>query len=270
MALPKPKATEETNAEIAQEAAAAETAANEPNFDRGEDKSGASAVPTSTAAAAAPARSTAVAPATSLGNVAIVNNVVTVKDNEALAGLKLDAFSFPIIVQEKGSYRFTDDNSFLGNAGKSFEFIINSTRPKYYYKEKTTSDDVDAEGHYSFDAPGPEALTTGGELVAEIVAKWTAEGKKWERKDYLDIQGVVVDEAGGKFGEHHGKFATLSVSPTSVGKISGKILELVKRYGSDTTQYVVEFSAPTKVGEGSKAFYPFSMRYVRPVTPAAT
>lgn len=248
------------------------TAANEPDFDKGEDKSGAAEQTAATPKQEVTTKpSTAVS--TTVGNISISGNQqVTVTDNAALGGLKLDAFSFPIIVQEKGTYRFSDDNSFLGNAGKSFEMIINSTRAKHYYKQVPKVPNEEVEGHYSFDEPGDEAMTTGGEFVAEITAKWEAEGWKWECKDYLDVQGIVVDEKGGPNGtpgEHHGKFATLSVSPTSVGKISGKILEIVKRFGSDTTQYVVEFSAPTKVGTGDRAFYPFSMRYVRPVAASA-
>ena len=269
MALNKSKPTEEVNAEVEKEETVLPTAAaNEPDFDKGEDKSG--AAETAAPARSAVAAATPSAVSTSVGNISIgPNQQVTIKDNPNLAGLKLDAFSFPLIVQEKGSYRFTDDNSFLGNAGKSFEMIINGTRAKHYYKQVPKVPNEEVEGHYSFDEPGPEATTAGGEFIAEITTKWEAEGWRWECKDYLDVQGVVVDEKDGKFGEHHGKYATLSVSPSSVGKISGKILEICKRYGSDTTQHVVEFSAPTKVGTGEKAFYPFSMRYVRPAAPAA-
>lgn len=184
-------------------------------------------------------------------------------DEDDLQGLAIDSFSFPMVTQKDGMFKIGDEL-----LGQDFQCVIQSTRPKFLYKDKEESEDSkEPKLAYSYDNPGPDATDSGGKLISDIRQEWIQAGVKAENivsVRYLDIQCLIVG------GQHDGSFATLQVPQTSIPKVSGKILELKTKRDEtgkpkSIKESVLKFSAPKSVGTGTKKFYPWLVQYVRPV-----
>jgi hypothetical protein len=250
----------ESNAEeVVQEATTEEV----PGFDTGEDKTGEASEASTAVAAVKKSESRGLAvsqtDAAGLTSRGARELVQSEDDEDDLDGLAVDAFSFPMVTQKDGVYKIGDEM-----LGPKFECILQSTKKKFLHKDGAIKDDDEQRIAYSYDLPGPNACDSSGKPISEIVEEWVALGTVKANvvvSRYLDIDVIIQG------GEHDGSFCTVQVSPTSVTKVSGKIMELKAKKVKSVKHAIVEFSAPNAVGTGQKKFYPFLLKFVRLVNP---
>lgn len=129
-----------------------------------------------------------------------------------LDGLKFDFASFPTITLQGKSFILSDDADF---DLKSFDVTILKTAQKHILVD---AKDVNFDGiKYSIDG----ISTTDGEPLQAFIDSMLHDGRSPAVKRYLDVMCQLHTED-----KHNGKLVVLSISPTSVSKISGFFCQL--------------------------------------------
>lgn len=101
---------------------------------------------------------------------------------QGFLGLDFTAYGvFPVISLDPRSNQFkTTENETLGPA---FYAYLLSARPKFLYKTALEDKDPRSELCYSFD----QRVTTTGQQVQDVVAKWARDGIGYHMKVYVDV-----------------------------------------------------------------------------------
>ena len=129
-----------------------------------------------------------------------------------LNGLVFDHSSFPCITLQQKSFIMSDDANFNPT---TFEVTVLQTTEKHILVD---SKDVNfTEVKYSRDG----VSTTDGELLQVYIDAMVKDGRAPVVKRYLDVLVQLHTKD-----KHNGKLAVLSISPTSVSRISGFFYQL--------------------------------------------
>ena len=132
--------------------------------------------------------------------------------NHGLDGLQFDYSSFPIISLKGSSFEMKEDPDFNPNG---FDVVVIKTTEKHIL---TDSNDKDyQEVKYSPDG----ITTTQGESMSDVVAEMLEQGRNPQIKRYLDVMVQLKTND-----KHNNKLAVLSISPTSVSRVSGFFYQL--------------------------------------------
>lgn len=129
-----------------------------------------------------------------------------------LNGLVFDHASFPCITLQQKSFIMSDDADFNP---ATFDVTVLQTTEKHILVD---SKDVNfTEVKYSRDG----VSTTDGELLQVYIDAMAKDGRTPVVKRYLDVLAQLHTND-----KHNGKLAVLSISPTSVSRISGFFYQL--------------------------------------------
>ena len=129
-----------------------------------------------------------------------------------LSGLEFDYGSFPVICLKGSTFEMNDDADFSPN---SFDVTVIKTTEKHVL---TDLSDNNFQGvKYSSDGIN----TTDGEPLKNVVTNLLEQGRNPIVKRYLDILVQLHTED-----KHNKKLAVLSISPTSVSRVSGFFYQL--------------------------------------------
>jgi hypothetical protein len=132
--------------------------------------------------------------------------------SQGLNGLNFDYGSFPCITLQGSNFLFSDDADF--NL-KSFDIQIIQTTQKHILVDLNDPDYQDVK--YSIDGK----ITTDGEPIELLIKNMEAENRKPILKRYLDVLCQLKTDD-----KHHEKLVVLSISPTSVSRVSDFFLQL--------------------------------------------
>ena len=137
----------------------------------------------------------------------MVSNIVHWVD-----GLELDYASFPTISLKGSAFEMKDDPDFNPN---SFTVTVIKTTEKHVLTDANDSNYQDVK--YSTDG----IATADGEPLKDFIAEMAEQGRKPIVKRYIDclVQLHTNDK-------HNNKLAALSISPTSVSRVSGFFMQL--------------------------------------------
>ena len=132
--------------------------------------------------------------------------------NHGLDGLQFDYSSFPIISLKGSSFEMKEDPDFNPNG---FDVIVIKTTEKHILTD--INDNNYQEVKYSPDG----ITTTQGENISDVVAEMLEQGRNPQIKRYLDVMVQLKTND-----KHNNKLAVLSISPTSVSRVSGFFYQL--------------------------------------------
>ena len=132
--------------------------------------------------------------------------------SSGLDGLNFDYASFASISLQGKNFVFSDDADF---ELKSFDVQIIQTQKKYILVDAKDANYPDVK--YSRDG----IVSVDGEPLDLIMKQMEAENRKPVLKRYLDVLCQLKID-----GNHNNKLAVLSISPTSVSRVSGFFLQL--------------------------------------------
>ena len=166
------------------------------------------------------------------------------------AGLTIDWTSQPMIsLKPEGFFEDTEGRSF----GKTFNCRIEETRDKFLYKGSAfKKDDLVA---YSYD----QVNTTSGEKVADVIAKWEADGYSIDGKVYQECLVEIVAPGD----ETDGELRMLSIPPTSKGRFGALTRKLIMKFGPRALgDQVVKIYVGDKVVNVANPFYPWAFSSV--------
>ena len=172
---------------------------------------------------------------------------------QGFAGLGLDFSSFVGIVLN-GNFITTDNQEIDSRDG--FGIRIQATRPKFAYRSNHVSDD-DVEVVYSYDA---NAAKDPHSPVSVKIAEWQQEGADvGEVKEYLEVWGLMEDD-GDLGGTLNDQLVTLSIPPTSKGRLSGFLTTQFMKGHRNPTDFVTVCKAGKKIGGANvrHAFTPWA------------
>lgn len=146
-------------------------------------------------------------PAVTVFDNATISEVAQVLEQQGLHGLVTDYASFPIICLKGKTFEMTDEEDFNP---AYFDVTILKTQEKHILVDLNDSDFADVR--YSSDG----IVTNDGEILASIKDNMREAGRNPSVKRYLDVLVQLHTED-----KHDKKLAVLSISPTSVSRISG-------------------------------------------------
>ena len=183
------------------------------------------------------------------GAVAVQNSVETAGVQSALASQGFDGLdygfgAFPVItLQNDGTFQSSEG----GSLGRDFYCCILGSTPKWIYKndQKGAAEDF----FYTFD----REFSVQGEPIDTILAGWKAKGWKHEVKKYLDVQAQLVTQD-----EDNGTLVLLSISPTSITKLSGYLATVAGRHGKQVNAVITHIQLGEKVTKVKYPFHPWS------------
>jgi len=132
--------------------------------------------------------------------------------NHGLDGLQFDYSSFPIISLKGSSFEMKEDPDFNPNG---FDVVVIKTTEKHILTD--INDNNYQEVKYSPDG----ITTTQGENISDVVAEMLEQGRNPQIKRYLDVMVQLKTND-----KHNNKLAVLSISPTSVSRVSGFFYQL--------------------------------------------
>lgn len=168
---------------------------------------------------------------------------------EGYEGLSLDFNSFPVIsLKTNGQFVDSDNTKY----GTEFKCRVHMTKEKYVYRGLTNGKVLDNKKDvaYSYD----QDTTTRGEKVDLVIGRWKAEGKTWDQKKYLEA--LVQMEAPGT--PYDGEFRMLSISPTSVGRLTGFLLTVkMQLKGAPLASQLVRIYCGQELQVNGQSFYPW-------------
>lgn len=170
-------------------------------------------------------------------------------------GLELTGMSFDRIKLHEGQFKLGSDEIELGS---SFDCIIYGTRQLYIVRQDASND---AEAFYSYDAKGK--TFTDGTSAAEKLQEWIEEGYGTEDspldiRPYLEATAVLTN----RDDEHEGLMVMLSIPPASTARVAGVAAQAKMRYNKSLAEVVTRATVGNKIGEGQKAFRPWTFKMV--------
>jgi len=169
-------------------------------------------------------------------------------------GLELDFSSFVGVVLNDGEFECTN-----GKVMNEFGIRITKTRAKYAFRSNHEKDD-DVEVVYSYDK---NAATDPDSKVFEKIQEWKEEAADVkERKDYLEVWGTVEEVYEGDK-EMEGSMVTLSIPPTSKGRLAGHIVTQQANLGLEPSGYLTLIKKGEKVTGVTHPFYPWDFGLVK-------
>lgn len=172
---------------------------------------------------------------------------------QGFSGLGLDFSSFVGIVLN-GNFMTTDNQEIDSRDG--FGIRIQRSRPKFAFRSDHVSDD-DVEVVYSYDV---NAANDPHSPVAAKIAEWQQGGfNVGEIKEYLEVWGLMEDD-GDLDGNLNGQLVTLSIPPTSRGRLSGFLATQFMKGHRNPAHFVTVCKAGKKVGGANvrHAFTPWA------------
>lgn len=150
-------------------------------------------------------------PATSIDSVFAVSEVSAELEKHGLSGLTFDHASFPTI-SLKSSFEMSSDATF---ELKTFDVNVMRTMEKYLLVDAMDRDNNTV--FYSRD--GVTSVT--GESFADLSDAIASQGGQPVIKRYLDVLCIMRTND-----KYNGKVVVLSISPTSVSRVSGVFYQL--------------------------------------------
>ena len=163
-----------------------------------------------------------------------------------LGGLTFDHASFPTI-SLKSSFEMSDDDSF---DLKSFDISVMRTMEKYILVDTNNHDN--GQAFYSRDGK----VSVNGEALSDLSDSISKDGGKPVIKRYLDVLCILHTDD-----KYNGKVVVLSISPTSVSRISGVFYQL-KLQGklNDLNSLKLRVSRGVqRTSKGGKTYFLWSM-----------
>ena len=180
-------------------------------------------------------------------------NVVNSLNDDGFGGLEINFTSFETIILEKSAFACTQSER---KVKEDFVVALQSSREKFMFVSGHPDDESgesEREIHYSYDK---NADKNDPELVAKIKSWKEEDGVGYSVKTYTEALAVMVDDKAN--GELNGEMVLLQIPPASVGKFSGFVVQQRLKGRGSPRDYHTQVGVGSKIGEGKKAFYPWS------------
>lgn len=215
------------------------------------------AVETVPAQAAAPVQTPTVvhsnpapAPAAQTGVVAMMADMAS----QGFGGLELDYTSFVGISLDGETFQTSEEDDIDGREG--FVVQIQHSRTKYALRSNDGRQE-DVEVIYTYEKD--EHLTPGSNAFNKL-AEWHKEGRDLgEIKEYTEIWALMIDD-GSLGGELVGQLVSLSIPPTSRGRLTGMIAMEQMKNKRGPADYHIRCTAGKKVKKARFPFIPWSFK----------
>lgn len=175
-------------------------------------------------------------------------NVINELAEAGFEGLEINFTSFDTVTLEKASFACSSGKAIK----EDFEVQIQKTRNKYLIVSTHPEED-DREAMYSYN---PRAATEEPAVMERIKAWHDEDGVGFEVKKY--IEALVIMEDDKATGELNGEMMLLQVPPSSIGKMSGHIVQNRLKGVGEPNQYTTVVGVGPKLGEGKKTYYPWT------------
>lgn len=165
--------------------------------------------------------------------------------NPALQGLRIDWTSCPTIsLKNEGIFQDIEKQDY----GQEFECRIVQSKTRYVYRAepyKDSSTDI----AFSYDRISDQK----GNDLADIFRRWTAIGKSYAEKEYLEVlvEMVAPDQP------WDGEYRILQVPPASVGRFSMHAYKANFKGNGNPFNVVTVCSVGKKIEKVANPFYPW-------------
>ena len=180
-------------------------------------------------------------------------NVISTLNDDGFGGLEINFTSFETIILEKSSFACTQSER---KVKEDFIVQLQSSREKYMFVSghpENESGESDREIHYSYDKNSDK---NDPELAAKIKSWKEEDGVGYSVKTYVEVLAVMVDDQAN--GDLNGEMVLLQIPPASIGKFSGFVVQQKLKGRGKPTDYQTKIGVGAKIGEGKKAFYPWT------------
>jgi len=180
-------------------------------------------------------------------------NVISSLNEDGFGGLEINFTSFETIILEKSSFACTQSER---KVKEDFIVQLQSSREKYMFVSghpESENGESDREIHYSYDK---NADKNDPELAAKIKSWKEEDGVGYSVKTYVEVLAVMVDDQAN--GDLNGEMVLLQIPPASIGKFSGFVVQQKLKGRGKPTDYQTKIGVGAKIGEGKKAFYPWT------------
>jgi len=171
-------------------------------------------------------------------------------------GLTLSSMSFDRIKLHEGKFLLGSDETELGT---EFDCVVYGTKALYVVRQST---DNDAEAFYSYDPNGK--TFTDGTSAREKLEEWAEDGYGTEDspldiRPYLEATVVLVN----RDDEYEGEMVMLSIPPASKDRLGGCAAQASMKFNKALlNQVVTRCTVGKKVGEGQRAFKPWTFKVI--------
>lgn len=159
--------------------------------------------------------------------------------------------SFSRVKLDSGIFWFDEDKM-----GSEFTCNIFQVKKVYIHRSKEEGSDAQAVWSYEDITKNPNAVTTAGEPVAQVIARWKAEGHSPVVRNTLEAAAMIIG------GEHDGAVAMLAIPQTSAKKFAGysKVLGVTK--GRRVPQVITKVGVGSPIKTGTRTFQPWTFEAV--------
>lgn len=184
------------------------------------------------------------------GVVAMLGDMAT----QGFGGLELDYSSFVGISLDGETFQTSEEGEIDGRVG--FVVQLQHTRTKYALRSNDLRQE-DVEVIYTYDAN--EHLNQGTSAFNKL-AEWREEGRDLgDIKEYVEAWALMIDD-GNLGGELNGQLVSLSIPPTSRGRLTGALAMEQMKSGRSPAQVQIRCTAGKKVKKAKFPFIPWSFR----------
>lgn len=180
-------------------------------------------------------------------------NVISSLNDDGFGGLEINFTSFETIILEKSSFACTQSER---KVKEDFIVQLQSSREKYMFVSghpDNENGESDREIHYSYDR---NADKNDPELAAKIKSWKEEDGVGYSVKTYVEVLAVMQNDQAN--GDLNGEMVLLQIPPASIGKFSGFVVQQRLKGRGKPTDYLTQVGVGAKIGEGKKAFYPWT------------
>lgn len=169
--------------------------------------------------------------------------------------------SFPRVKLDSGTF-WMDDQTI----GTEFVCNIFYIRNQYIWR-MDDGDDDDADVVWTYDdiSQNPNALTTRGEPLGDILADWRAQGHNPTRRDIYEASATIIG------GQYDGALVLLSIPPTSKPRFAGYKVKVHQLMRTRIPNVLTKVSAgsPIKSKKGSRTFQPWTFEFAGAYQPSS-
>lgn len=176
---------------------------------------------------------------------------------DGMEGLTLNFNSF-LNITLNTEFETSEGHTFPTN---EFDVLFLGSRKKYVVNSGHATDD-EREAVFTYDLT---EIEREGSAVHEKILNWKAEGIGYKVKEYVEVYGLMIDDLRKDEKDSlEGRILTLSIPPTSTGKLGGYSVQTKLRHkGKKVTQVITHVARGTKVTSSAFPFYPWDFKYVR-------